>query len=760
MVGDIPVKDESDAGRPIAGKAGKILKEYLDIHGIDRDTVSVSNVVKCRPDEKDTFKVNHITECGDRFLANEVSSLKSLKLIVLLGKTAFSYFFNKGNYAKSCGHFMAGHGATFFCMLPPSQAYKREEEFSNDIKKIKLFLDGALFTDRNYIVVDSMDKLKAAEQTLSQYDTLSIDIETNIIPKRREIKPLTLKTFAISPEKNVSYGFYMECDKTISPRYHQEAWRMLSSFLVNPKIKKVFHNAAFECKQFRLRGCNPVNYDDTMIEAFLLDENRPINLKELAHTYTEGYKNLISGFNQTTEKLLGYNMEDADLTLQLHTQFKPALIKNKGLLWIYDNLMIPETYLFPTIEMNGVLFDTDYALELNRALSVDVGQLEASIFGKYPMLRNTNLDSPKQLAAFMFGVLGLKPKSETPTGRPSLAKNDLTLFKEDGVVLAEWILERRVVKKLISTYVKALPNLLGDDSKLSSSYSTTTAKTGRAASSKPNLQNIPRDKRVKNTFTPDPGNVFLQGDFSQAELRIAASIADEKRMIDIYRNDGDIHRLTASIVAGIPLAEVTKIHRQSAKAVNFGFIYGMEALGFKSYAKQDYNAEFTEKEAIRARELYFENYSALAPWHARVKRFAEKHGYVVSPLGRVRRLPDAQNHTDFKKKSSALRQALNAPVQATAADLTAYTMIRAQRFLEKMDMKSKLVLTVHDSIVFSAVPEEVEALAMFLTDTVTSLERKFSWLTVPMKMDFEIGDRWGALRECSNIEQLLQYLQL
>jgi DNA polymerase-1 len=767
LIGEAPGKTEIKEKKPFVGRSGQLLRRYLEKYQL-LDLISISNVVKCWPSTPEgsnrTPSKKELSTCGDMFIKEEISSYKKLKLVVLLGATPFSYFFPKKSFTKCRGHILREGNINFLVTLHPAACLyekTREDEFEKNIKKIYDFLNNSLFSERDYVIIDNVETLRSVKSEILESTLMAVDIETSEIQEKRVIEPLVLKTFSIATKKNKAFGFFYECNKTLSIEYRQEAWNLLKTILEDPGITKVFHNAKFEYTQFSLRGCIPVNFRDTMLESYLLDEQRVSDsLKYLASVFTEGYQDLVTDFADTDlDKLVRYNCEDSDLTLQIHSIFFDLIKKDSNLLKVYDELLLPAVHVFSNMERNGVALDIEYIKKLRKVLQNDINDIELELYKQYHNLRFVNLDSTQQLGDFLFNQLHVIPVNKTAKGAPALRKEDLIVFDEQGLPIAKLLLQRKKLVKQITTYVDSLPKKAGIDRKINSSYSTNRTVTGRLASSGPNLQNIPRDKKIKKMFIADKDFVLLQGDFSQAELRIAASFAEDPVMIDIYSHDGDIHVSTAATIRGIDPLSITDIDRQAAKAVNFGFVYGMQAEGFKEYAKFSYNVEFTRAEAQHARKRYFEKYAMLPVWHEKTKEFVLAHGYVLNPFGRKRRLPDVFSDK-ASVKNKALRQSINAPVQATASDLCVYTMVNLQKYIEKMKMSSNLILTVHDSIVLNAHKREAEDIVYFLVDLVDSMQAQFSFLRVPMKMDFELGNSWGELFKIKSLDKIPELLTL
>ena len=754
IIKNYPSKNEIKGQKHLAGSGSSFLLNHLKTLNM---TYSVLYLVHCQTNGTEPSK-SVKDKCSSFFLQKEFTKFKKLKIILLMGKEPAAFFFPKAKYNKILGNFLHLNGIPTIILPEPSKCVNNETMkriFNKSIKKSVDFLDGKLFKDKSYAIINTVEGLENVKEEILSSKIVAIDIETEEANfKERRTTPLQMKCFSIATGKNKGYGFYYEVPQTPSRVYRKAIRDFLEQILADKNIAKVFHNVKFEYEEFLKRGLKLRNYHDTMIMAQLLDENKPINLKYLASTYLDGYESLVFDFESTPISVLSqYNIEDSDLTLQLYELFYPQIESNEKLLFVYKNIMLKGVYPLLKMQLNGVKLNMEHIHKLSKELKEKIKEIDKKMVKEYPEIKGINVDSTKQLGEFMFNTLGLAPKGETKSGKPSLTKNDLKAYVEDGIPLASYILERRILFKQLSTYVDSLPKNIGTDGRINSRYSMTTAVTGRLASSNPNLQNIHRDKQIKRIFTADDGFFMLSSDFSQAELRIAASIANEKAMLKIYNEGGDIHKLTAAQVASIDISQVTKQQRQGAKAVNFGFIYEMSAIGFMVYAKSSYGVTFTQQEAINTKNAYFAAYPAIKVWHEKTKDFAIKNGFVVSPLGRIRHLPKVWSK-DNGERNAALRQAINSPVQGTGSDFTVLTMIKAQQFIEKYNLQSKLILTVHDSIVFLTNKREASKLITFLNNVVANFQHQYSFLKCPMRLDHEIGPTYGDLQEVKSLDDI------
>jgi len=312
--------------------------------------------------------------------------------------------------------------------------------------------------------------------------------------------------------------------------------------------------------------------------------------------------------------------------------------------------------------------------------------------------------------------------------------------------LAKYLLKIRTYEKLLSTYVEKLPEIIKNDGKVHGNFNICGTRTGRLSSSDPNLQNIPRDKAVKKLFVATEGNVLLQADFSQAELRCGCSIANEKNMIGAYLTGVDIHTLTASKLWNINIESVTKEQRQKAKGTNFGFLYGSSPEGFQRIAENDYGLKLSLQECAEFRQKWFNLYPDFLKWYDRTCEFVSKYGYIEYPTGRFRRFPEAKGLREVPR--DVFRKAVNSPVQGSSSDIVLFVMVCLRRVLEKLKLPAKMILTVHDSIVFDGEKGCMEdVISEVNTICDKSIPKQFPWLKVPMKFDYAMGISWGELEE-------------
>jgi DNA polymerase I len=433
------------------------------------------------------------------------------------------------------------------------------------------------------------------------------------------------------------------------------------------------------------------------------------------------------------ERAKDYSAEDADVTLQLHHALLPQIDSDPKLAYIYREIEIPVAGVLLTVERNGVFVD---AARLE-AQSHELGTKALALEAKAHELAGQpfNLGSPKQLAEILFDRMRLPVVKKTPTGTPSTDEEVLEKLAED-YPLPKVILEHRSLIKLKSTYTDKLPRMVNPATgRVHTTYAQSVAVTGRLASNDPNLQNIPvrtaEGRRIREAFVAPPGHLIVSCDYSQIELRIMAHVSGDPGFLDAFAKGEDIHRATASEVFGIGLADVTSEQRRYAKVINFGLIYGMGAFGLAA------NLGIDKTSAKHYIDRYFMRYPGVARYMQDTRTTAHDLGYVETVFGRRLWLPDI-NSRNMARRQGAERQAINAPMQGTAADLIKLAMIAVQRFIESEGLHTKLVMQVHDELVLEVPERELATITAEVPRLMTSVAR----LDVPLVADPGVGKNW------------------
>ena len=598
---------------------------------------------------------------------------------------------------------------------------------------------GQKTTQHWYQYVNSKLAAKKLLKKLLQQKSVCFDTETT------SINALEAELVGIAFSWSKGKGYYLAL-----PENRAEVLEILEpfkSFFEHSEIEKIGHNLKYDLKVLR-------NYDvrvnaplfDTMIAHYLINPDMRHNMDTLAETYlnysAQSITELIGkkGKNQGTmrevplEKQTEYAVEDADITLQLKKHFQEEMTAAKTL-ELYQKVELPLVSVLTSMECEGINLDVPFLKSLSFSLTEDIQKLEATIFEVAG--EAFNLASPKQLGLILFDKLKLidKPK-KTKTGQYSTAEDVLSYLAKDHPIIGE-ILDWRSLQKLQNTYVDALPNEIDSKTRrVHTVYNQAVASTGRLSSNNPNLQNIPirteRGKQVRKAFIPrDDNHLLLAADYSQIELRIIAALSGDQEMLSAFQNNEDIHRTTAAKVFNVPLKDVTREQRSNAKTVNFGIIYGVSAFGLSQQTNLNRNES---KELI---ETYYATYPKLRAYIQDQINFARDHGYVSTVLGRRRYLKDI-NSQNAIVRGAAERNAVNAPIQGSAADIIKLAMIAIQDRLQNEKWKSKMLLQVHDELVFDVPKEEVNALREMVK---SEMENAFE-INVPLVVDVGVGNNW------------------
>jgi len=528
----------------------------------------------------------------------------------------------------------------------------------------------------------------------------------------------------------------------------EKVLRALKPILENPNIKKIAHHIKYDMEVLQNHGIHlqGVAYD-TMMESYVLDSaSGNHNLDNIALKYlgwrTIKYEDVagkgakqISFSEVYIENAATYAAEDADVTLQLHETLFPRLQKEKGLRYIYEEIEMPLIPILAHIEKNGVLMDSVKLQKQSLALENRVNELEKEI--ETHVGKPFNLNSPKQLQEVLFNQLKLPILQKTPKGQPSTADPVLQELALD-YLLPKFIIEYRSLNKLISTYTKKLPEEIHPQTKrIHTSYHQAGTATGRLSSSDPNLQNIPirtkEGREIREAFIAAKGYKLIVADYSQIELRIMAHISEDANLLKAFADNLDIHTATAAEILGIPLDAVTTDERRKAKAINFGLIYGMSAFGL---AKQ---IDASRDVAQTYIDRYFARYPGVMAYMENTRHKARDRGYVETLWGRRLYLPDIKS-SQIPRQKAAERTAINAPLQGSAADIIKRAMITLDRWLNTHEIDAKMIMQVHDELVFEvaedAVPEMIDVVRTHMMGAAT--------LKVPLLVSIGVGDNWNS----------------
>ncbi len=508
---------------------------------------------------------------------------------------------------------------------------------------------------------------------------------------------------------------------------------------------KIAHNYKYDTLLLRQAGIRiRGEVFCTMVAAYLIDAAQRLNMESLSRKYLQyepiPIQQLIgSGRSQKKmseipwKQVVPYACEDADITLRLWKVLEQKLEEDE-LDRIAREVDFPLMEVLAGMELAGVKIDREMLERFSVELERDMNRLEQEIFEKTG--EEFNLNSPQQLGEVLFEKMGIPAGKKTRTGQYSTAESVLTDLAHHHEVPG-LVLDYRSLSKLKSTYVDALPRLIREETgRVHTSFNQTVAATGRLSSSNPNLQNIPirteRGREIRKAFIPEEGYRILAADYSQIELRVIASISGDENMIRAFLNDEDIHARAAREIFGLrDLSEVTSDHRRKAKEVNFGIPYGVSSYGLAS------RLGITPAEGGEMIRQYFERFPGVQEYIEKSKEFAREHGYVKTLLGRRRYIPDIRSR-NWNVRSFAERTAINMPIQGTAADIIKIAMIRIERFLRERAMRTRMLLQVHDELIFEIHEEETES----LVPEIRRLMQEAFPLEVPLKVDLGVAENW------------------
>ena len=559
------------------------------------------------------------------------------------------------------------------------------------------------------------------------------------------LNPLTAELVGIAFSWEVGKGFYIPFPENKNEA--QELIEMLRPFFENENIEKIGQNLKYDIKVLAKYNINVKGkLFDTMLAHYLINPDMRHNMEVLAETYLnytpisiteligKKGKNQLSMRDVSLEKQTEYTVEDADITLQLKEHFEKEL-GEANTQKLFDEIEVPLLRVLAAMELEGINLDKDFLNSLSEDLNNDILTLEKRIYGAAG--EEFNIGSPKQLGIILFEKLKLvdKPK-KTKTGQYSTAEDVLSYLAKDHQIIRD-VLDYRGLAKLKSTYVDALPLQVEESTgRVHTDYMQTVAATGRLSSNNPNLQNIPirteRGRQVRKAFVPrNEDYTLLAADYSQIELRIIAALSEEETMIEAFKDGEDIHASTASKVFNVPISEVTREQRSNAKTVNFGIIYGVSAFGLSN------QTNLSRGEAKELIETYYETYPKLKAYMSKQVDFARDNGYVQTVLGRRRYLKDI-NSRNAVVRGAAERNAVNAPIQGSAADIIKIAMINIYKKLQEGNYKSKMLLQVHDELVFDVYKTELEVMKSLIK---TEMESAYK-LEVPLDVEMDIGDNW------------------
>ena len=593
-------------------------------------------------------------------------------------------------------------------------------------------------TPHTYHLIDTDAKINDFIEKIAASDVLCFDTETT----STEAMTAELVGMSFAIKEGEAYYVPVPADRAEA----QRIVNLLKPIFENPSTLKVGQNMKYDIivlSNYHVRVQGPMF--DTMIAHYILKPEMHHNMDYMAEVYLNYQtihideligprgKSQLSMRDVAPEKVCDYAAEDADITLRLKSKLE-AELKAEGLYNLFETVEMPLVPVLAQMEQNGVRIDVDSLAETSKEFSVKMNEIEKEVYEQAGM--EFNISSPKQVGEVLFDKMKIVEKAKkTKTGQYVTSEEVLQSLKGKHVIV-EKILDYRGYKKLLSTYIDSLPQLINSKTgHIHTSYNQAVTATGRLSSSNPNLQNIPvRDdngKEVRKAFIPDEGCLFFSADYSQIELRIMAHLSGDHNMIEAFNTGYDIHAATAAKIFKKPIKEVTSDERRKAKTANFGIIYGITTFGLAE------RMQVSRGEAKDLIDEYFATYPKVKEYMEKSVEMAREKGYTETLFGRRCHLPDINSHNAVVR-GYAERNAINAPIQGTAADIIKVAMVRIQQRLWKEQLRSKMILQVHDELNFNVMPEEKEKIQQLV---VEEMEHAFK-MSVPLEADSGWGANW------------------
>lgn len=810
---EAPGQEEVALNKTAVGSEGRELDARLLEVGLKRGEVYVTYVCKCRTPDNRPPKSTEIKECQS-FLLKEIEEINP-SVICAMGSTPLQVFMKRKGLQTIRGTINKVEvNGKYYKVIPtyrPAYILKWPEyphfrdDLLKDLKLVKLVSENPDYKvekhPTQYSTLNSVTELKEFLIKCRSKKVLAYDIETVGFNFMKD----EILSIGLSCELYQAVGIYF---KDFSLEDQKEIWKLLKEILESKDVVKVAHNAKFDNKFLRRQGIVvKLPMFDTMLAHFLINENSERGLKYLAFQYTDmgGYDaELDSIFKEKTadirkglmlrkkegeideeeyqqlieesknygiipkDILMKYNMADADCTLRLYQIFQP-LIEKESLDKVFYYILMPMCYVYTEVEFEGVQVDKDFmqifGLECkNKVEELMTEFLNSPQVKKVEELLNKglspedkkykkfNMNSSQQLQKLLFEVARLPYLIKTKTGY-STDKTTLDWLSKKSD-LANKILAIRKVKHDLNTYVAQLIRNMDERGRAHTDYRLDGSVSGRIISAKPNLQNIPRDSKVKRLFIADPGSLFLEADYSQVEYRMWANCCGCPIMLNDIRNGLCIHSevacevwpnlykkvgpnqylytATGEIHSKVGVGKVAKEHRTKAKNVVFGLMFGR---GPKSLMEE---YKLSEQEVKKIISWFFGKYSKASEWLEEQKRMVKVHKQVKNIFGRVRRLPEVDSREE-EKRAEVMRQAVNTPIQGGASDVVSLATIRTYNYLKKAGLKSRIILSIHDSLKFSVPFNELDKAKELITKGMTE---PIPGVNFPLEVEFEIGTNW------------------
>lgn len=790
---------------PDSGKFRAEIEGHLSEVGLSTKNIYYTSAVKCRNFDRDPSNTD-VKKCKT-YLDQEIEMVKP-KFILALGNEALLATAGKSGITKYRGKiFKHPSGARIIPTISPSAVKRNPGQLGGFMADLRFFaaeVEGKEIgiPPPKIVVVDSLDKVKALNRALKRSDEVAYDVETT--GDGEWALDAAIVTLSITVHTSLEHG-QDDLRTYVIPLFHPESplrkvWELIVRAVVSRlrKVpKRIAHNGKYDDKWlWKFSGLEIHQTFDTLIAAHMLDENRPKGLKPLAQTllgvrpWGIDTKDLL---NTPLKTIIKYNAKDTHHTYHLKQLFAPQLDERPRIKRLFTAIMMPSNAVYTKSEMDGIWVDREM-LQTNTKIAYDMlHEVERRLMehvpdpldpwqdppwptmGKKGKPAEINFNASKWCRWWLFECLGLpvsergKEKADGSPGDPSMREGVLMELKDKHPAV-QIMLDRVEWQKITSSFLTPYADLMDENDRIHTVFKPWGTVTGRTSSGKEdqekitaqkgkrrgaNLQQVPRNIIVRGVFGAPHPDYFVEFDYSQIELRLAAFIARERHMLSLYRQGADIHRTTAARVLNKPESQVTGEERKKVgKSNNFGFLYGMSWRKFIQTAMEKYGHEVDEWEAKAQREAYFELFPDLLAWHGRQRAFVKKHGYAISPLGRVRNLPDIYS-PEKSVRGEAERQAINSPVQGMGSDMLQLAMVLVDKRIRKAKIPALILGTVHDALNLQVAPEAMSDLLPMVRDVMENLplERLFDVnMDIPILADCKVGRHWGGAQELTSAQ--------
>ena len=620
--------------------------------------------------------------------------------------------------------------------------FNKEKEVETETKNEK---DFNKFDYKEYSTIINKNELDKWKRKITEKGYVAIDTETDSLNAIQA----NLIGFSLATGINEACYIPIKHDNADKQIHIDDAIHFLKSINEDPSILKIFHNKKYDALVLDKYNIKVNSYDDTMLISYSLGSGGTrhsldfLAKKYMSHSAISFKEIAGSGKSQKSFNEISINeasiyaAEDADITFRLWKILRPRLMGEK-ISSVYETIERPLAKVIMDMEKNGVCVDEKILKELSIKFENNIKRIEKECF---EIVGNEfNLGSPKQIGEILFDKLKIKGGKRTPSGAWSTDAETLNFLASSGNILPKLLLEWRGLSKLKSTYTDALPNFINKNTKrIHTSYSMSSTSTGRLSSSDPNLQNIPikndEGKMIRSAFIADEGYSLISADYSQIELRIIAHISDDNNLKNAFKNNIDIHSLTASEVFGVPIEDMSQDIRRKAKAINFGIIYGISPFGLSN------QLDISRSEASDYIRSYFEKFPSIRDYMESTKEFAKNNGFVKTLFGRKCIIDDSGNRGPGGKAFME-RAAINAPIQGTAADIIKRAMIKIPKNLKKENLETKMIMQVHDELVFETKDNEIEKTMSIVIKEMSEAHKPVVDLSVDLKVEAASGKNW------------------